>query len=455
MFHPRTGAVFATLFVVLVVGCVPPAGNDPAETSVDAQSASYRTASPEQYLVAVFARYRNASSYHDRAIVRLSYRTGNGSQSKIAPLDVWLDYNQLYVDAYDVHLGSDANSMMAWVSDETTEDFDSQVLLSPPFQGRPTFERLLSDPILVSRIAAGMAGPPPQLEWLFAPEPMKQLFHDTHQFDFGQSRTVDGRLCRSVRVLAGDDRYEFWIDPQAGVIRRVDLPAVEASPEPGAPLQKMSLTLELTDASFDQPRSRPDAHPLPNHPRFVRRFVPLPPQEPPRILGKRPPSFRLSDSRRQFALSDRGTDREATVVVRFSGDPRSFASVLATQAWHDSMPESLRRRLRVVVLADESALSRLPRELTVPFVIDRRQANSNSLVASSLELAPGGVAILDGRGKLAWTQPLAVPGTMVGLGAVVGDVLEGVDVPARIREQWREQVAEYHRVLDDQSVSRK
>jgi hypothetical protein len=450
VFLARIGATIVTLLAVLAAGCGQPAGEPKSQSVVEAQSTSYRKASPEQYLAAVFARYRNAASYHDRGIVRLSYREGDRQRSKVAPLGVWLDHYQLYVEAYDVRLGSDPHAMMAWVSDESTEDFDSQVLLLPAIRGRPTVQQLLADPILVQRIAAGLAGPPPQLEWLFSPEPMKQLFHADHEFEFGQSRSVDRRLCHSVRVKAGSDQFQFWIDQQAGIVRRVDLPAITASPEPGEPQQTMALSLELDGASFDEPSGKPDVHPLPAKAKYVRRFIPLPPAEPPRILGSHAASFRLNDSRGQFTLSDRGTDRELTLIIRFSGDERSMASAATIQSWNDRMPDSLGQRVRVVILVDEQAVNRVPRELTLPVVVDQRQAASQSL-----GLGSGGLAILDSRGIVAWTQPDALPQTIVQLGAVVGDVLDGVDVPRRIRDQWNEQVTQYRRVLSQETVARK
>jgi len=106
--------------------------------------------------------------------------------------------------------------------------------------------------------------------------------------------------------------------------------------------------------------------------------------------------------------------------------------------------------VRVVTLVDERAVDRVPRELTLPIVVDQRQAASQSLGLDS-----GGLAILDSRGIVAWTQPDILPQAMVQLGAVVGDVLNGVDVPKRMRDQWNEQVTEYRRVLSQETVSRK
>ncbi len=449
MFLARIGAAIVTLLAVLAAGCGQPRGETQSQSVMEAQSAAYRDPSPEQYLAAVFSRYRNAASYHDRGMVRLSYLDAGRQQSKTAPLSVWLDHQQLYVEAYDVCLGSDAHAMMAWISDESTQNFDSQVLTLPAIQGRPMVKRLLADPILVQRIAAGLAGPPPQLEWLFSPEPMKHLFHAEHQFEFGPSRSIDRRLCRSVRVNVGGDQYQFWVDQQAGLVRRVDLPAIVAPPIPGEPHQAIQLSLELTGASFSEPTGRPDIQPLPAQAKYVRRFIPLPPIEPPGILGSRASSFRLRDSRGEFTLSDSGGDRELTLVVRFSGDERSLASAATIQSWNDSMPESLRRRVRVVILVDEQAGNQVPRELALPLVVDQQEA-----AAKSLRLGSGGLVILDARGIVAWTQEDVLPQAMTQLGAVIGDVLDGVDVPRRIRDQWKEQVLAYRRVLSQETVSR-
>ena len=131
---------------------------------------------------------------------------------------------------------------------------------------------------------------------------MKQLFHGGHRFEFGETQNVDGKLCRSVRVVAGEDLFQFWIDESAGLIRRVDLPPIAApnlaadpagaTDPPGIPpgldarRQSMTLSLELRDASFDVPRHAPDIKPLPRQPKYVRQFVPLPPPEPSQDSGK-------------------------------------------------------------------------------------------------------------------------------------------------------------------------
>ncbi len=254
-------------------GCDRPASRA-AQVVEDDAPRSVSHSSPRELLASIFSRYRNAASYHDRGVVRLSYASGGREESRVAPMNVWLNQNQLYVNAYDVHLLSDAGSMTAWVLDGASRNFDSQVLRIETKNQRPTIDTLFPDPLLADRIAAGLAGPPPQLEWLFAREPMKLLFHSEHRFEFGPSETVDRRLCRSIHVHAENDLYVFWVDETAGIVRRVNLPPVVASPSVGEEIQTMSLSLELNNASFDVPRYDPDIQPLPPNPRYVRQFAP-------------------------------------------------------------------------------------------------------------------------------------------------------------------------------------
>jgi hypothetical protein len=118
------------------------------------------------------------------------------------------------------------------------------------------------------------------------------------------------------------------------------------------------------------------------------------------------------------------------------------------------MPDTVRSRLRVGVLADEGQDRLVSGQLGLPVFVDRGLAT-----AGALGLAPGALAILDRHGRLAWTQPALTTveesaGTAI-LGAVIGDLLAGVDVPQRLRAQWREQLDAYHQALRQYAVTMK
>ncbi len=443
-------AVYSVLLLpVLLTGCGnPPQASSPA-TEVKAQPASYRQTSPEQYLRGVFDRYRSAESYHDRGVVRLDYSVGGQAETKMAPLHVWFDRNELYVQAYDVQIWSDARGLMAWINDQQTDNFDAQVLRTEPLRRRPTVEWLFADPILREQVAAGLAGPPPQLEWLFAADSMKELFRREHRFSFDDSDTIDSRRCRSVRVQADSEIYRFWVDEDSGIIRRIGFPSVVAAPVAGQPPLRMELTMDLVGAAFDSPTQTPDAKPLPTEPRYVTQFVPLPPPEPARIIGTHPDNFSAKTRGGRITISDQGSDRDATITIRFAGDPLSIAAVATLQQWHRQVQENLLTKIRLVVLAPPELADQLAKQIALPIAIDQ-----GDQIARALDLAPGALVIQDKSGRIAWMQSdLSQPG-VVTLGAIVADVIQGVNVPSRLRDQWQEQQDAYELALTKVAATR-
>ncbi len=406
--------LLAAFLSVVAAGCgrSPESADSTVETSTTAsvQTASYRQGSPKELLAAVFARYRAAASYRDDGRAQISYRNGDVTETRAAPMRVWFDRNELYLSTYDVRLTSDPESLTAWIADPSSDNFDSQVIKAAPIRGRPTTPALLSDPILAGRVTAGLAGPPPQLEWLFSPDPMRQLFQGDHQFEFGSTRIIEARQCRCVTVDAEGQRFQFWIDDRASIIRRVDLPPIFAPLSPGMSPQPISLSIDLVGASFDAPDRAPKIEHLPQSPKLLTRFVPLPPPRPSRTLGTRVPGFSKSSN-----------DDKLTMLLRVSGADDAESESIGQQ-WSEAVPEQLREQVRIRVLTDRDAE-----------------------VAESLSLAPGGVALIDGDGVIVWIDDEASAATLSVMTNVMADVLSGVDVPERLRSQWSEQVAMYDR----------
>ena len=142
MLSVQNSVTWLILLLVLAAGCSRSPSEVGPETAVDAREASFRGVPPQQYLSAVFSRYRSAACYHDRGRVQLTYRVNGGSQTTTAPLQVWLDHGRLYVEAYDVRIWSDSRQLNAWVDDPGSANFDSQVLQSAPMTGRPNLPSL-------------------------------------------------------------------------------------------------------------------------------------------------------------------------------------------------------------------------------------------------------------------------------------------------------------------------
>src|SRR6056297_2234965 len=104
--------------------------------------------------------------------------------------------------------------------------------------------------------------------------------------------------------MADQHRYIFWIDRVQSLVRRIEFPPVVAPLTSGAPVQTMPLMLELKNAAFSSGVA-PQPSPLPQTPRYVARFVPLPPPRPASILGNKLSPFSLSVGDRTLEFGKR------------------------------------------------------------------------------------------------------------------------------------------------------
>ena len=437
---------FRTVLLAVAIGLMATAGCGSKSGSSSKVPDTYDGMSATQLLQSVFAKYRKANSYRDSGQVRLAFNVGKKQQVETAPLNVWFDREALYVEAYDVRLQSDPVAFMAWIKDPTTADFDSQVVRTPPLPNAPTLHGLLSDTVLSDKISAGLAGPPPQLEWLFAMEPMKRLFAEEHTIEFSEPRSIRDVQCQVVRVQANDEEYRFWIDQDERVIRRVNLPPVLAPPEYLAfdhesGVESMRLTLELDGATFAPPKDPPKIDAMPRTPRFVGRFIALPPIEPPSELGSKPPAFRIRDQTDQVSLPD----REVTVLfaaTEIDTNSNALFTTFSLVQWGAMISPDLQQRVRLGVVVDEGSFRQLPHDFPLPLFLDNER-----VVRNSLRLGPGDLVIQDRSGRIVWFQRGFTADGLARLGLIVGDVLDGIDVPARLRQQWRSDQRTYESVL--------
>jgi len=446
--HALTLMVIAGLLSGTLSGCHR-GGQDADAGVVDLADSVPWSGPPEAFLKSIFSRYHHASTYHDQAQVRLSYMMEGRRQSEHAPLSVSLDRDRLAVAAYDVRIDHRDQLMLAWITDPGTKQFDSQVLKVTTPGGRPSLESMLIDELLIARLQAGLAGPPPQLEWLFAEEPMPRLFDEPYQFQWSGHESVEGQRCVVVRVTVDNDRYGFWIDEQEGVIRRVEMPltgmAHPAASAAGA--VSMTLSLELHQASFSVAPSPPPAS-VPPRPRWVRRLVPLPPPEPSRLLGSRPVGYRLVESRQPRMREAGQSSDKIRVLTRFAGDERSVAAALSLQDWYQRLPAALAAQIEVWVLVDILAAEQIPPTIQLPWMIDHHQA-----AKAHFALVAGGLTILDAHGRITWLQPQVGQAELVSAGIIVSDMAAGIDVPQRLREQWQADIDAYQEALQQAATS--
>lgn len=391
--------------------------------------AAYRDLDAKSLLQTVFHRYRSAESYRDSSRVRLAYDRGGRLESQWAPLSVCLDRGNFYVEAYSLRCYCDTRHTLAWIQDPSSDDFDGQVSVSEAPKARGDWEKLTLDPIFAQHLSAGLGGPPPQLDWLFAAEPMKGLFGEQQTFEFGPTDTIEGRPCQCVIVRADSQRYTFWVDRAASIVRRIELPSVIASPEPTDPPQEMTLTVELTGATFAPLTAPPTIQPLPTNPRYVSQFVPLPPEQPNPALG-RELERSIAEPLGRAKAADRGAS-ESLVILVCQVDPDASRSIMGwLGGWRARLPRELSDRVRLVQVGGDS-YGADPKQGMIALDGDPEQW------AQQLGLVKGGLAIVSPRGVLMWTHPQLFPHELPLLGTIVADVLADVDVPRRLRDDWQ------------------
>ncbi len=438
------GILVATMLVSWAV-LIPLAGcSDPARQNAafhgEVERLGHPNVDPETLLKSTFQRYRAAESYSDNARVRLAYDVGGRRESQLAPLNVRLDQRNFYVEAYSLRCYCDSRQTLSWVKDDATHDFDGQVSVRQAPSQRGDWEQLTLDPVFQQQLSAGLGGPPPQLDWLFAAEPMKRLFEGQHHFEFGSEQSIENHLCQSVIVRADSKRYVFWIDRDETIIREVELPTVIAAPAPNLPPQEMTLTVQLSAATFQPSSQPPTIDALPSSPHYVESFVPLPPIEPVSALGNKLSQHMLG----QLSMNprdDAATLRVTPVVVSFRDANVSQAVTQLLAYWRKHLPSEMSSRVKIFQVVLDTNV-RQERNSPVTIINDDPRAWSDPLGMSS-----GGIAVISAAGELAWTQPTVLPNELPNLGVIVTDILQGVDVPGRLNAEWQSAQAAYQAEL--------
>ncbi|MEM9586573.1 MAG: hypothetical protein AAGA03_04775 [Planctomycetota bacterium] len=395
----------------------------------------------KELLTTVLRRYRSAAAYGDQAIVRLVYEPGSESataEERTAPISTWFVRDHLWIQAYSVNLHVRSGKLTAWSIEAPPERYPHQVLETQFPSGRPTLDALLNDTMLANWLQSGLAGAPPQLEWLFSPDPMAKLFQSEHQFaDDGESQ-VDGQDCRVARVDSDALTYRFHIDPRAGLIRRIDLPPPVAASDGQAP--PVQVTVLFTGATF-QPADKPRGllQP-PADSRFVNRLLPYPAAIDPR-LGRRPPGLdQLRDSRNQQAkLLSQQTRATVLIPVQTQWDLQT--ATLLSQ-WRASAPTSFQTQVAVTAVIGPETRFDAVSQPQLNVLRDRRGDFLRTVTAG-----PGSLAILDRQGRVVWTQVGLSAQQLPALGVVIADLLSGVDLPRRIQQEHERMEAEFMNAL--------
>ncbi len=472
-FAERT-ASFSLRVLVAAAGLVAASGCQPAGAPPSDTAVTPADVDAEVRLRDVFRRYQVTSYYDDDGIVILHAPGANAfhsNETETAPLSVHFDPRELAVEAYTARIRVQAHNetasrdtqrtdMVAWFDEPQTSHFDSQVLRQQwqaAVTDRVPLPRVLNDEVLRARLSAGLAGPPPQLEWLLADHPMQKLFEPQTRFEWLRPATIDSVELQRIAVTSKSERFVFWIDANSSLIRRVELPLPDLAAI-GARIDRggWSLRLELRSATFQPPatgRVVEFPHP-PRQPKLVRAFVPLPPPPPSPLIGQQVSLRPLWES-----AFDRQGESPAGIEYLLIAVPPAEASDIPAwlQTWMQSIPTLTSPGFRstdVVMVASDHDVRRVLRDLPItivaPSLVDRlvRQLRMD---AGEMRLVQSQPANSD-AGKILLCETATNPSTMSNAFAVIRDSAAGVDVAARIKHDYDAILREYNAKLRDQRM---
>lgn len=277
--------------------------------------------SPKTIILESVRAYQRLKSYEDNAYVRLSYQLDGQTNVDRAPLAIaWDNSGRMGLQVYSVAAGPQAGRWRLRLADESF----GQQMISRKVPERLDFEWLLSDPVVADRLAAGLAGFPPQLDLLLSEKPLGGLIDDASALAFERQETIDGHACYVVAIERAQLRYRLWIDQATMLMKRIQIPNENLAPQilNDSRISSLELTIELegvrVDSAVDWQRFaiEPTADTV-----LVNHFVLPPAMVDTRGIGRQVPAFTMQGPSGDVIYQSADPTRKATVLIWLADHP--------------------------------------------------------------------------------------------------------------------------------------
>ncbi|GAB5402934.1 MAG: hypothetical protein Aurels2KO_11650 [Aureliella sp.] len=296
-------------------------------------------ASAKQLIDQVARTYAQASSYRDRAYVRLLYTLDGQPVEDRAPLEI--AFNRPAAEQHNANRRSPGLGMRVYSasagpsSDAARWHFQCDnaqnnvpVVVSRKIPSRITAGWLLSDPWITENLSAGLVGFPLQLKLLLQPPEqggasVSRIAGTVLQVLATQGKlrspvSVDGHLCETVVASANGGTMAAWIDQETKLLRRVQFPrsALPQQMLSDSRISDIQLTIEFVAAEIDSrvdvsrysPKFDPDSL-------YLTKHVAPPPSIDLRALGRRTPAFFLEAPSNRVVLQSSEKNRDGKILV--------------------------------------------------------------------------------------------------------------------------------------------
>lgn len=336
---------FAPLSLLLPGGCDTTGDNlhsSAASGGTEASRLVNTSASPRSTIELTVRAYQQLQSYQDDAYVRLRYDLDGQRLEDRAPLAVaWEKSGRIGLRVYSVSAGPTADRWRLRLSD--ADSTVPQQVLSRAIPERVDFGWLLSDPLVAQRMSAGLAGFPPQLDLLLAPQPLQGLVDKSAELSYGQPEDIDGRLCWVIHVNRGPNQFTLWIDQNDLLLRRLGLPRSHLTPEMigDGRVSNVELTIEFAGARGDAATDWSQFEVAPKTDELrVNRFVPSPIWMDTSGLGEQVPGFHLESPQGEpvYQSNASAPRRKATVLLWLADHPACRVASEQMQRVAEALP---------------------------------------------------------------------------------------------------------------------
>lgn len=404
-----------------------------------------------QILEQLLATYRQARSYQDQAVVRLTFRQGGQPVNQELPAAVAFERpNKLSVQAYQATIKCDGREFRAKIDDPATNNVDGQVVVRPA----PTTIKLTdlaSDPLLYDIVSSRLRRQPIQLELLLESGGLVSAFNADVACKRLEDQRHQNQPCFRVEVPSPGGAFVFWVDQEQGLLRRLDYPAAALVPELAndPSVAELSLAVDLREPRLNATiEAETFTLEIPSTAKRMKSFVvpvrPLPSS----LFGKQPKDFyftRLTGE--EVAAAD--MLGRTTILTWYHDNPACEATLhqisLANQRLKDGNAAAFFAVATDPTTTTPAALQKrlADWQVDLPIVRDLEAFGDKSF---QIEVQPT-IVVLDKSGKVQVFQPGGSPDLADQLVQIVERVGRGDDLAAEILNQHARDQGTYEQLV--------
>jgi thiol-disulfide isomerase/thioredoxin len=295
--HIRLGSLALATGAVCALLSLPGCGSSTSESAhVTATLASGQTtqdaapSSGKELLEQVAAAYRQAVTYTDQGVARVSYKLNDKETKHDFPFSVtFAEPNRVWLKAYEGEVVCDGQRISAL--HESVRGY----VRTADAPKKLTVGKIYSDEFLWSALNERQVGGPLQLEFLLNEKIVEALLsNNSSEPTLLEPAAIDGQQCYRVQLTLPQGKMTFWITQAARLLRRIEYPTDEfrRTLEQDGQVSDVVVMADFVGAKINEPladaafRFEP-----PTGAKEVKQFVGPAPAE---VMGKKPAAFEFT-----------------------------------------------------------------------------------------------------------------------------------------------------------------